>query len=246
MTRPILLLVLLLCCSSGGGGTLPPPPPPPPPPPGDGLRIVMLGNSLTNSNDLAAMISELATSVGLPQPAVLPFAYGNWSLEEHWNTASSMAAVANPATDVVVMQQGPSTLPSSGAHLTEFTGRILTALAPGARAGMYVVWPEVGGNFDGGLGNYVATANAHNTAIYPVGHAIRAVLQDHPEVSVLGGDNFHPGVAGTWLAAIVITSVIYDRDPSTMPSIRPAFIPTAWEAPLRNAAKEAITAYGRR
>lgn len=206
----------------------------------------MLGNSLTGSNDLATMIQEIASGIGLPQPSVLPFAYGDWSLEEHWNNASSMTAVADPTTDIVVMQQGPSTLSASGAHLSEYAGRIAGRLNGNARGGLYVVWPPTGGNFDAGLDNYAAAANAHGLAIYPVGHAIRAVLQEHPEISVLAGDNFHPSVAGTWLAALVITAVIYDRDPGTMANIRPASIPAEWETPLRNAARDAISAYAKR
>lgn len=244
--RTILLLALLLGCgSTDSGPTTPPPPPPPPPPPG-ALRIVMLGNSLTASNDLARMIEELAVAAGKPQPQVVPFAYGDWSLEEHWNNAASMAAIADPATDLVVMQQGPSTLPASGAHLAEFTGRIAGRAAAGARVGLYVVWPPVGGNIDGGISNYEAAANQHGLAIYPVAHAIRSVLADHPDISVLAGDNFHPSVAGSWLAAIIITASIYNLDVGTLPNIRPASIRTEWVEPLREAARVAITDHGKR
>jgi hypothetical protein len=206
----------------------------------------MLGNSLTYFNDLPAMVAELAVHGGAVRPTIISVANPDWSLEDHWNDAVSLAAIDDPTVDVVVMQQGPSTLPESGALLLEYAGRIADRVAThGARPGMYVVWPPVGGDIDAGITHYTAAADAGSMAIYPVAHAFRVILASFPYIAIHASDNFHPSPAGSWLAAMVITATIFDQDPMEYPNPDPVHIPLAWEANLRLAARHAIATYAR-
>lgn len=240
--RSFLLALSLLACGSSPSD----PGTPVPPPPGEGLRIVMLGNSLTSFNDMPGMVAELATRGGAPRPTVIVRTQNNWALEDHWNNANSMAAIDDPTVDVVVMQQGPSTLPESGVNLTEFATKIADRITKnGTRPGMYVVWPQIGGNIDAGIANYTAAADARTMAIYPVAHAFKYVRANYPDVVIYGTDDFHPTYPGSWLAAMIITATIYDQDPMGYPNLFPRFIPAEWEVPLRTAAKIAVDTYGR-
>ncbi len=238
------LVALLLACGSAPSD---PTPPPPPPVSSDALRIVMLGNSLTYTHDVPGLIADLATSTGAPRPVITTFAYANFALEDHFSFPASIAAIDAGGYDVVVMQQGPSTLPSSGANLLQWSGVLADRIvAHGGRAGMYVVWPPFGDNIDNGISNYVAAADAKQMAIYPVGQAFRSLLVDHPEIQIREADGFHPNPAGAWLAAIIIAGVIYDVDPVTFPNLLPRSIPDEAAATLRTAAHEAIRLFGRR
>lgn len=240
--RPLLLALTLLACGSGPSG----PGTPPPPPPGTGLRIVMLGNSLTYYNDLPGMVAELADRGGADRPTVVTIAHANWALEDHWNNPASLAAIEDPAVDVVVMQQGPSTLPASGANLVDYATRIADLIVKnGTRPGMYVAWPPIGGNIDASIQYYTEAANARSMAIYPVAHAFKHVRATYPNIPIYDADEFHPTYAGSWLAAMIISATIHNQDPAGYPNLFPRFIEAAWEGPLRLAAKQAIDAYGR-
>lgn len=242
-TRLLLVSAALLACGSATSNPIVPPPPPP----GSGaLKIVMLGNSLTDAWDIPGMVADLAVRAGHPRPTVQAITYANFSLEDHWNLPESGNAVDSGDPDVVVMQQGPSTLPSSGAHLEEWTGRWAERIrAAGARPGLYVVWPPLGDNIDNGIFHYVEAANAHETAIYPVGHAFRSLLGSNPELPLREADEFHPTPFGAWLAAMIIAGVIYDADPTTFGAPFSRDIGDADAAILRQAAKAAVDAYGR-
>lgn len=243
--RAHFFLAALLGCSTTSAPT-PPPPPPPPPPPGT-LQIVMLGNSLTAAYEIPRMIADLAVAAGKPRPLMLEHAWGGWSLEEHWNSAGSLASVDAARTNIVILQQGPSTLASSGAQLLDYTGRFVNRLAgSNKRIGIYAVWPPLGGDIDAGIQHYTAAADAYGLALYPVAQAFRDLEATRPDIALRDGDQFHPGPAGAWLAAMIIAATIYDHDPTDFPNLRPQNIPTEWEAPLRAAAKAAIASYGRR
>ncbi len=241
--RPFLLALSLLAC---GAGT-PDPVTPPPPPPGDGIKIVILGNSLTYMNDMPGMIAELAVQGGEPRPTVVVKAHANFGLEQHWGNAESLAAMDDPDVDVLILQQGPSTLPASGENLLLYTGLIADRVAThGTRVGLFVSWPPLGGDINAGISNHVAAANAHNTALYPIGHAFRHVAATYPEIVIRDTDEFHPNFPGSWLAAMIISAVIFDHDPMEYPNLFPRLIPESYEAPLRATAKLMVDTYGRR
>lgn len=241
----IFSLLLLLACA--GSAVAPQPPPPPPPPPPDALRIVMVGNSLTYFNDLPLMVEELAFRAGATRPVVVQVANPNWGLADHLASSGSMAAINQANVDVVTMQQGPSTLPESGADLNANSGVLADkVVANGGRPGMYVVWPPKGGNIDAGIANHMAAADAAGMAVYPVAQAFRALMNSRPDINLYAGDNFHPSVAGSWLAAMIITAVIFEQDPLAYPNIRPGTFPSDWEDPIRQAAKSAVSEYGRK
>jgi hypothetical protein len=174
-------------------------------------------------------------------------AHPNYSLEDHWNLASSTEVIDAGGYDVVTMQQGPSTLPSSGDHLLEWSGKWADRIREhDGTPGMYVVWPPLGDNIDNGIFHYVTAADAKQMSIYPVGQAIRAVEADHPEIELREADGFHPSPRGAWLAAMVITGVIYDHDPSDFPNLLPRDITDEEATVLRAAARDAIALFGRR
>ena len=68
---------------------------------------------------------------------------GGFSLEDHWNQGTAQRRIAEGGWSVVVLQQGPSSLPESQVALREWTVRFDTVIrASGARTALYMVWPD--------------------------------------------------------------------------------------------------------
>jgi len=179
------------------------------------LRVLFLGNSLTFTNDLPGMLRRLGAADGITietrdesQP--------NHALEDHWNRAASRDALADGRWDVVVMQQGPSSLAASRAQLVRWARTWADAArARGARPAMYMVWPDTTRfAFFGDVAlSYRTAADSSGSALYPAGEAWLAAWARDGQLPLYGPDGFHPGVAGTYLAALVIYRVMTGRAP---------------------------------
>ena len=107
-----LLVVLLACVAAGGAGAQQ-----------RHLRVLFVGNSLTATNDLPATVAAIARGVGHTTIDVQMVAPGGYALEDHWANGDALAALRTGRFDVVVLQQGPSSLPESRVNLIEWTKR---------------------------------------------------------------------------------------------------------------------------
>ena len=100
-------------------------------------RVLFVGNSLTCVNDLPAMVARISASIGAPletHSIVAP----NYGLEDHWNDGIVQGLLTRERWDVVVLQQGPSSLPESGTNLIDYTARFGTIIrAAGACPAVY-------------------------------------------------------------------------------------------------------------
>jgi hypothetical protein len=85
-----------------------------------GESILFIGNSLTASNDLPAQVAEIVTAAGHPLRTSAVTAPGA-SLLDHWTDGRAVRAIREGRWSVVVLQQGPSTLPESRAELIAST-----------------------------------------------------------------------------------------------------------------------------
>ena len=233
---PLLLLGLLSCGSSG------------PPDDGDGLSILFIGNSLTYTENVPTLVEGLGHAARLDRIRVAVVALPDYSLEDHWNRGEALDSIDRGGWDAVVLQQGPSSLVSSQLHLREWAGRFAERIrAAGGRPALYMVWPPVGGSWDGVVAAYTDAAAASDAALLPAGRAWQAVLAAHPEIALYGPDQFHPTRAGAYLAALVIFGGLADRATEGLSQQRPIDgIPAQAAAALERAADEANRTYGRR
>jgi hypothetical protein len=207
---------------------------------------LFIGNSLTTTNNLPAMVELLARESGSPI-ATRTIAEGGFSLEDHWNRGLAQRTIAEGGWSVVVLQQGPSALPESQVNLREFTQRFDTEIRrAGARTALYMVWPESvrASVFDDVALSYTRAAESVNGLLYPVGEAWRSAWRRDSRLPLYGPDGFHPSNTGTYLAALVIYGQISGRSvvgmPSPLSSIDPATVRV-----LQEAAAEANTRFAR-
>lgn len=188
--------------------------------PGSGkqVRVLFIGNSLTYVNDLPGMVEALATASGdrITQASV---ALPNYSLEDHWNDGRALEAISQGGWDVIVLQQGPSSLPASRVLLVDFAKRFAgEAARTGARVALYSVWPPSDGTpFDAVTESYEAAADSTGGLLFPAGEAWRAAWRRDPSLALYGNDGFHPTPLGSYLAALVMYQQLTGRSPEGLP-----------------------------
>lgn len=175
------------------------------------LRVLFIGNSLTYTNNMPAMVAQLAATRGRS------FAYGtaaypDFSLEDHWATGIG-SLIQEQRADVVVMQQGPSSLPANQAHLAHWAQQLAPVIREaGGRPALLMVWPDANRlfAFDDVHLAYRNAAESVDGLWMPAGEAWRAGWRLDPTLATYGGDGFHPSVVGSLAAALTVYTVLFD------------------------------------
>ena len=170
------------------------------------------------------MVESLARAAGertLEWKAVLqPGA----SLEGQWQAGHAVRAIRAGQWDVVVLQQGPSSLPESRVLLRRDTARFAKVIrAAGARPALYMVWParNRSGDFDGVSISYRTAAKDVDGLIIPAGDAWREVWKRDKNAELYGSDGFHPSAEGSYVAALVMYQQLFGKSPSACPPASP-------------------------
>jgi hypothetical protein len=170
------------------------------------FRVLFVGNSLTATNDLPAVVSGLARATGRSLE-YRTIAFGGYALEDHWARGDARAALASRSWDIVVLQQGPSALPESQINLREWASRFADeARAAGTRPALLTVWPESyrRGALRDVIASYRRAAAAARADLFPAGLAWRIAWGCRPGLALYGPDGFHPSALGTYAAALVL------------------------------------------
>jgi len=186
----------------------------------DSAKVLFIGNSLTYSNDLPSMLEAIAAQAGkrLTADAI---AQPNASLEDHFRARTAHAALANGGYQIVIMQQGPSSLPESQANLLQWTERFASRIrAGGARPALYMVWPDITRSawFDDVRNAYSNAALEVDGMFIPAGEAWRAAWRSDPALPLYDADQFHPSPLGSYAAALSMFCELYRQSPVGLPS----------------------------
>jgi lysophospholipase L1-like esterase len=187
--------VLLLVASLASAGAL-----------SNGRRVLFVGNSLTETNDLPARVAALAAATGR-KLEYRTITFGGYNLEDHWHRGDAREALATRNWDVVVMQQGPSALPESQVDLRRWAIRWADeARAAGTRPALMTVWPESYRRSALGqvIASYRRAAQAAHAELLPAGAAWDWAWSCDRRIPLYGLDGFHPSRLGTRLAALVV------------------------------------------
>lgn len=207
------------------------------------LKVAFVGNSLTYTNDLPGVFAVLAAAAGL-DVATHVIANPNWSLEEHWK-GGTPAGIRALQADLVVMQQGPSTLLSSREHLLAW-GDSMTRVVreAGSVPAFMMVWPPDDPDFSFGavLASYRAAAELHQTMFVPAGVAWLEAWEEDPGLRLWGQDGFHPSLRGTVAVALTLVHQLCGEIGPIQET--PLAISPAETTRLSAAAKRAATAFG--
>ena len=209
------LLLSLLACGSATEPELP----------DADTRILFVGNSLTAANNLPGLVATIALSAGHSVSA-LGLVAPNYSLEEHWRSGVA-DRIREERPDVVVFQQGPSSLNESRVHLLAWTDSFAPVVREvGAEPAFLMVWPEIQrvGVFDAVRDNYRAAADRAGGMFIPAGQAWRPLVPgsggpapaEGPDP--YGPDGFHPSYEGSVLAAYVVVAALFGEGVEGLPA----------------------------
>lgn len=191
---------------------------------GTGTPVLFIGNSLTYVNDLPGIVQSLADSAGGPTLAVETIAFPDYALIDHWNegvaTGHARGEIAKGGWKFVVLQQGPSSV-----ELNRDTLRLATRLFAqdmskvGATAALLSAWPTIDRrqDFPRAIESYTLAASDVSGVLLPVAAAWLAAWKRDSTLA-LYSDGLHPSIAGSYLSALVVFSVLERRSPMGLPS----------------------------
>ena len=234
MTRTLAVATLLLFGPACTAATSVNPAPP--------SSILFIGNSLTYTNDLPAMVERIARAAG-DSVRIGTVAGPNMAVIDHTVGGSDAAAeLARGPWSFVVLQQGPTPPGICRDTLVIAAMRLAPKIRDaGARPALFLPWArrafpqslETAGE------SATAAARAVGGVVVPVGIAWRKALEADPELSLYGADGYHPAPAGTLLAALTVYDRLVGRDVRNIAATELAGIPGV---PLSRSRLEALTA----
>lgn len=217
------------------------------PPPAEPIRLLFIGNSLTYTNDLPGMVDSIASRAGGGSVEVESITYPNFSFTEHRLRGEAEAAIRRGGWTLVILQQGPSSLPESRIQIVaEARWFAAVAAEAGVPLAFLMVWPDRSrlAFFDDVARSYRLAADSTGSMLLPAGEAWRAAWRRDSTLQFFGKDGFHPEPLGTYLAALVIVDRLrpeaLDRLAATLTNDEATLTTTARERRiLKRSAREA-------
>jgi hypothetical protein len=192
------------------------------PEPSTPLRLLFIGNSYTQRNDLPGLLSQLAASADPPREIVTERVIANGaSLRLHWNAGTARGLIEPGGWDAVVLQE-QSTLPVKNARRYHETARLFDEVirGHGARTVLYHTWarrdaPQTQAALDEAVQSLAREIGA---TVAPVGVAWEAIRQSGQGPELYDADGSHPSPAGSYLAACVFFATLLHRSPEGLPA----------------------------
>lgn len=182
--------------------------------------MLFLGSSLTYANDMPLLVQAFARAVGRTLE-VATIAKGGASLEDHWRRGGVEERIRDGGWNLVVLQQGPSSLPESRENLREYARRFAEPIRKaGARPALYMVWPGEDrlAWFDEVRTSYAMAAEDVGGMLIPAGEAWRAAWRREPGVPLFRRDGSHPSPTGSFLVALSVYGMLFARSPVGLPA----------------------------
>ncbi len=201
----------------------------------DGYKVLFIGNSYTQVNNLPRVIATLAESTGdtLLYDSNTP---GGYTFRQHLNNATTRALIQQGDWDYVVLQgqsQEPSFPDSQFSNETYPFAKQLCDLvrqySPSAKVVFYMTW----GRKNGDSGNcplfpplctyegmdsllylrYMIMARDFEAEVSPVGALWHYLRDNSPEIELYASDESHPSMAGTYAAACSFYTIFFHKNP---------------------------------
>lgn len=230
--RPHLSATVLAVALAAGGAL--------PAAEGGARSILFIGNSLTFTNDLPAMLARFAAEGGQGGLEVGRALAGGWTLARHWDEGPARALLAQrPWTWVVLQEHSRRPLEDPAGFAADARRWIAAVRASGARPVLYQTWAVLGA-LDAQprlSAAYRALADG-DALLVPAGDAFLAYRREHGDGSLFS-DNRHPVERGTYLAAASFYATLFAADPAALSWAPPGLDP-ALAADLRRRARPAL------
>lgn len=219
-------------------------------------RVLFVGNSYTEVNNLPQLVKQVAKSAGhdIEYRSNTP---GGCTFRQHC-TNMSMDYICQGGWDVVVLQE-QSQYPSFPQWQVEADvfpyARALVdsvyAHSPEGEAMFYMTW----GRRDGDQGNaqafpvlgtyegmdsmlyerYMQMGRDNDASVCPVGRVWRRIRTLRPDIELYSGDGSHPSMTGSYVAACAFYTMIFEASP-----METAFVPAEVDSAVASTVREMV------
>ncbi len=191
------------------------------------LNILFIGNSYTYANDLPEIFSKLVRAQG-GRVKVSTAANPGWKLAQHLKSKYTLAKINKHNWDYVILQEQSVVPAFSKARFQIFYPAVKKLdkkiKSVGGKTILMMTWGRRDGLKSSGFKNYsemqsalyqgyMGIANTINAIVAPVGMAWKSVVKSGAVINLWQGDGSHPSLSGSYLAACVLYSVIYESSP---------------------------------
>ena len=203
---------------------------------GQTVKVLFIGNSYTNDNDLPQTIANIASSMGdnLQYGKNIPNGY---SWRDHSTNSTTLNLIRQGGWNFVVLQefsQYPSEpidwVVNNVFNYAQFFDSEINTYNPNAETMFYMTWgrkdgdasrcsrlPEVctyTGMDDLTRERYMIMAEDNRAVVSPVGAVWRYIRDNYSDLELYDYDGSHPSYAGTYAAACCFYTAIFRKDPT--------------------------------
>jgi hypothetical protein len=197
-------------------------------PASDKLRVLFVGNSQTFRNQVYTIIERMSIASRMEKPLEpMRITRGGWTFQRHTELRGEDAplrVMAQGGWDYVVLQEHSGLMVESPGASLPFAGRLVKAAREaGATPLFYMTWahrnePETQAQ--------ITRANSQlgsrlSVQVAPAGEAFKLAGNTAPDIQLLSSDGIHATLEGSYLAACVIFSKLYNRSPVGIPLTLP-------------------------
>lgn len=198
-------------------------------------KVLFLGNSYTNYNQLPQLVNNIANSLGdsIFYDSNTP---GGYTLQGHSTNATSLSKIALGYWDFVFLQE-QSQIPSFppfqvAADCFPFASILVDSIKssnPCTEPVFFMTWGRENGDqancanypplctYDGMQSrlreSYLQMSVDNNCTVSPVGAAWKYVRDNYPSIGLYTLDESHPSIYGSYLAACVHYATIFRKSP---------------------------------
>jgi len=198
-------------------------------------RVLFLGNSYTQVNNLPQILTDVAASVGdtVITDQSTP---GGYTLQLHSTNATSLNKIMMGGWDFVVLQE-QSQLPSFPINqvmtdvypYARFLDSLVNAYNPCAETVFYRTWGRKNGDASNcswwppvctyqGMDSllqlrYMMLADSNEAIVSAVGAVWKYIRQNYPGIELYQMDESHPSQAGSYAAACCFYTTLFRKDP---------------------------------
>lgn len=199
------------------------------------LRVLFVGNSYTQVNNLPQMVANMAESMDdtMEFRSSTP---GACTFELHCHN-QSMAMICEGGWDYVIMQE-QSQLPafpmdSVEQYVFPYAKQLVDSVYarnPDAETMFFMTWGRKNGDTEFGYppmdtyegmdsllcARYMQMGEDNAASVCPVGRVWHYLRDHHSEIELYQMDESHPSVAGSYAAACAFYTMLFGRDPDSI------------------------------
>jgi PKD repeat protein len=198
-------------------------------------KVLFLGNSYTSVNNLPALVKDIALSFG-DTLFIDQYTPGGKQLNQHAADPTTLSKIASQNWDHVVLQeqsQKPSFSPGQVATdvypYAEIICDSIKANYSCSEPVFYMTWGRKNGDASNCASyppictyegmqqrlreSYLEMSADNNATTSPVGVAWKNVRDSFPSIELYTGDESHPSIYGSYLAACVFYATLYQKSP---------------------------------